>query len=339
MRKFISIRNIIFITSILIIGYGLIYYCNLHKPTFFAGKQDMYDLGQIIFGETRGAHRRFIQISNDGYYIIQDFKSSGMPITNPYRVKALSDLTKNYSEQTSIDGLYVAIENDIYGGRKYINYVNGMKEGRAFALHTNGAMKRIEKYHHDSLRHFVHYFRNGEKNMEGTISNDKIKSTLTVWWYKGGKKYEAEKNGKKSIEITWFENGIKKAEIVDNNKNKYGTSWHENGGIASEISIENDIPVKCSEWHKTGENIIKDEIKVEICNDVRSRYYNFRYVFEADINDLPPLGDGRSEQYSTPEALIAACPHMPEGAICFDPKNYTVTAEIIKVEPANTVTR
>jgi len=56
---------------------------------------------------------------------------------------------------------------------------------------------------------------------------------------------------------------------------------------------------------------------------------------------LPPPGPGQlgDEHYSTPEGLIAVCPLMPKGATCYDPKDYTITANTIKIEPANTESR
>jgi len=47
---------------------------------------------------------------------------------------------------------------------------------------------------------------------------------------------------------------------------------------------------------------------------------------------IPPDG-GIHEQYSTPEGLIAACPLMPKGALCFDPKDHTFTAKTLKIGP------
>jgi hypothetical protein len=81
--------------------------------------------GQIIRGKLGSDHRKLIQISDDGYYIVQDFRGTGKPATNPYRIKDRDDLLRDYSEQRSIDGVYVRADNDEV---VYSNYRNGLKD-------------------------------------------------------------------------------------------------------------------------------------------------------------------------------------------------------------------
>ncbi|MDR1424830.1 MAG: hypothetical protein LBI92_09570 [Azoarcus sp.] len=266
---------------------GYFYFC---KDSIFSEKQvNAFSPGQIIRGELGEEYRRFIQISPDGYYVIQDFRVDGRPMSSPYRVKDRDDLMKNYSKQTSIDGLYVADERDIYGGIKYLNYLNGIKEGTSFALHTNGNIKRLENYSRGNLKNFVHFFRNGNKQIEGVFSDKSKENKIVGWWYTGGIRYEGSGDNKDGI--IWYENGKKMAEFHEKDGINNGTTWHEGGQVSSEITIDRSrSSFKCSEYSETGEIIIKNETSFAICTDIESRYYKYslRKVFETDDRDVPP---------------------------------------------------
>lgn len=112
------------ILLVILFGWLLYYFWN---STSLGKKEASFSSGQIIRGNLGSGHRKFIQISGDGYYIVQDFHGIGKPATNPYRIKDQDDLFRDYSEQRSIDGFYFRYDGN--DGVNYFNYRNGLKDG------------------------------------------------------------------------------------------------------------------------------------------------------------------------------------------------------------------
>jgi antitoxin component YwqK of YwqJK toxin-antitoxin module len=232
--------------------------------------------GQIIQGEFDGDHRRFIQISNDGYYIIQDFKRGGVPTTNPYRIKNKDDLYKSYLDQWSIDGLYAYQDCDAGCEMRFINYRNGRKEGIEFGIFTNGNINgRRNFFHNLPDGEFITYYENGNKRSEGKMANRMNDMLITVWWPSGQKKMERElKNSRLVKEIVWYENGAKKKEGHGKPEYDYWVSWHKNGQISSESYWKKSLKSvgKCSEYGENGEILHKDETSQEICSKIYKKW-------------------------------------------------------------------
>jgi|TARA_B100000809_G_C14876319_1_gene437473 antitoxin component YwqK of YwqJK toxin-antitoxin module len=80
---------------------------------------------------------------------------------------------------------------------------------------------------------WISWYKNGNKEGEGTFKDGKEDGLWTYWWKNGKKESEGTfKDGKKDGKWTdWYENGQKKEEETykDGVKNGLFTDWYENG--------------------------------------------------------------------------------------------------------------
>ena len=251
-------------------GWLLYHFWNL---TPLKRKEASFSPGQIVQGKFNSSHRKFIQISDDGYYIVQDFHSTGKPATNPYRVKDRDDLFRDYSEQQSIEGLYA--HTDSNGGMNYFNYRSGLKDGSAFAIYNDGNIESRENYRQGRLDgEFIRFFRDGQKKFERIISSDKKDIRVIMWWYTGEKKTELLIRNDEPIEDrAWYVNGAKRREGYMKDGRGHWTTWHKNGQVSSEMYTVDSVPVKCSEYGKDGKVLHKDETSSTICKEIFDKKY------------------------------------------------------------------
>jgi antitoxin component YwqK of YwqJK toxin-antitoxin module len=285
-----KIMAAILLSSIVfVLVLGFLYYYSIQDNTAKNEEKIAFTLRQIIKGEFGNQHRRFIQVSDDGYYVIQDFHHDGRPQTNPYRVKYKEDLYRDHSEQISIDGFYFEDKSDSSSGLEYVNYLNGLKEGLRLKIYKDGSIELIENYHHGLLDgKYTRFFRNGNTDIEGVAMQSQNKFKATSWWYTGKKMQEMVVVGKTLTEDTaWHENGSLRRKGFNNNGKGHWTTWYENGQVSSELFMENSIPVKCSEYSKDGTALHKDETDRNVCEEIHNKKY-YREIIESDWLDGPP---------------------------------------------------
>jgi antitoxin component YwqK of YwqJK toxin-antitoxin module len=269
--------------SVFVIGSTVVYFVNS-----CCTEGASFSSGQIVRGEFGKKHRRFIQVADDGFYVIQDFHASGKPLTNPYRVKR-DDLLKDHSEQF-IDGLFILYYSNCWERMIVSNYRNGLKDGVSFAIYNSGKISYIRHFVRGKQEgDFTTYFRNGNKLAEGSISNNESDITTTTWYFSGAKQDDLQiHNNVISKGISWYESGAKKREGGINNGKGHWMTWYENGQISSVIYFKNSIPVKCSEYGEDGIILHKDEISRAVCEEIYTKkgYYSDR--LESDDSDGLP---------------------------------------------------
>lgn len=104
--------------------------------------------------------------------------------------------------------------------------------------------------------HFVYYYENSQKQMEGDYFNDKMEGKWSYWYENGLKKsdgiYLAGKfEGKWEF---WFETGEKKSQGIfsNNRKDSVWNYWHKNGQIGSVEVFENGLIISDKQFYKDG---------------------------------------------------------------------------------------
>lgn len=136
--------------------------------------------GSIVAQTTNGTpeepliYRKFLGITDQGYYVVQDFyKGSNHKQTEPFVIMQLSEVTVFKSNTPSIQGIYVQWYDN---GQKWVygQYQDGKEQGL-----------------------WTWWYDNGRKESEGQFQNGKPQG-LWTYWDKEGKKisetmYEAGK--------------------------------------------------------------------------------------------------------------------------------------------------
>ncbi len=98
-------------------------------------------------------------------------------------------------------------------------------------------------------------YDNGQRELETTVKDGKIKGRSTLWYKNGQKQQENifidEKNGRQT---TWYENGQKKSEgkIKDDKVDGVATYWHENGQKAGVADWKDGKEIGVIRYNKDG---------------------------------------------------------------------------------------
>ena len=263
--------------------------CYFLSPAFLK-KENVFSPGQIIRGKPGEDYRIFIQLDNDGYYVIQDFYRDG-PLTNPYRVKDRDDLYKDYSEQVSIDGLFVHYFHKFCDvcGMKFDNYRNGVKNEVLFSTFNDGSdMEQMRRFVGGG--EFVAYYPNGNRYVKGKIEKDGNNGKMSIWWRSGAKKGEMEVKDNQLKVVVWYKNGAKKREGIGEVGNVHWTTWYENGQVSSKVSVVDSVPVKCSEYGGNGEILYEDIASRAICGEMVDKEYFHEEIELDEIPKVIPMG-------------------------------------------------
>jgi antitoxin component YwqK of YwqJK toxin-antitoxin module len=226
-------------------------------------KQPSISANQIVqHFEVYGYYRKFIGMSDDGFYIIQDFYSEkDTPRSNQYRVKSQDDLLKEQAQQTTIDGLYIRFRKN---GNKEMeqHYANNQANGK-----------------------YTEWWKNGNKKAEGYFVDGKENGFVTGWYRSGQKLLHVNmKDGKAHGKgVSWHENGKKSAEenFENNLYNGKSQSWYPSGVLSSEVWYDHDKILKCSQFSEDGIAVYENEVSPEICAGIVREFYSAPLESEA----------------------------------------------------------
>ncbi len=238
---------------------------------------------------------------------MQNHKPQLQPPVTTYHPNGNKKSEKNYKNNKP-HGLYTEwYENGNKKSKK--NYKDGTKHG----LETNWSaddqnateitwidgLKRKECKRKGSKKELVtKWYKNGQKRMEGTLSNDKRHGLETHWWDENGwKKWERTwKDGKKHGPGTyWYESIITlspykyKEENYKNDK-KHGvfTWWHENGQKKHEMNYKDgELHGMNSWWYENGQ---KESVEYFVLakSYARINWNKEGNVTKAKLPTLPP---------------------------------------------------
>jgi antitoxin component YwqK of YwqJK toxin-antitoxin module len=181
--------------------------------------------------EGRESERKFLGVTDQGYYLVQEFYSqSEIKRTDPYVVVDAESVS---SARPNVVGKYVTW------------FANGQKRSE----------DSVKDRHYEGFS--IAWHDNGQQMEKGLIKNGK-RQGLWIIWYRDGKKKQQENyrhGNRQGLVIYWDENGQKslEANYVDGKQEGRMTAWYENGQMMSESFFHDDkLHGAYTRWEEDG---------------------------------------------------------------------------------------
>lgn len=184
-------------------------------------------------------YRKFIGITDKGYYVVQDFyQHNNYKQTDPFVIMEFDRINDFKSDTTPIQGIYVQWHPN---GAKWVEgqFQNGKEQGLWTLWYDNGQKEEEGRYQDGESQGFwTWWYDNGQKEIEGQYLDGKQQGIWTFWYDNGQKSSEGlYQDGKPQGLWTWWHNdGQKEAEgqYQDGEQQGLWTEWYENGQKKSE---------------------------------------------------------------------------------------------------------